>query len=138
MRKLLFLSFTAVMMTLSSSAFAGRYTSLKFTSNTGETYDVATNNLEILVEGDNLTFSNTDLRIPLASLVSMEFEDYDNSTSLIYETVFDGNSPVLVFNINGTPIGHFTSYSQALGSLSQGLYVIKDANGNSIKLSVEK
>ena len=122
----------------SSLSFAGRYTTLKFTSDSGETYTVTTNNLEILVNEANLTFSNTDLTIPLASLVSMEFTDYDDSPASV--DTFDSNpvGAVTVYNLNGMLIGSFESFSEALGSLGQGVFVITDANGNSLKISVVK
>ena len=121
-----------------SLAVAGRYNSLKFTSNSGEIYTVATNNLEILVNGENLTFSNTDLTIPLSSLISMEFTDYDDSPAAIDTVKFDGNGLVTVYNIDGTPVGSFGSYTDALSSLGKGVYVVKDTIGNSLKISVGK
>ena len=127
-----------MMVLIPSLAFAGRYTTLKFTSASGETYNIATNNLEILVNGENLTFNNTNLTIPLSSLVSMEFTDYDESSSAIDAVTFDGNGIVTVYNVNGSSVGSFDSYTEALASLSQGVYVIKDANGNSLKISVGK
>lgn len=126
------------MVLIPSLAFAGRYTTLKFTSDSGEIYNIATNNLEILVNGENLTFNNTDLAIPLSSLVSMEFTDYDESSAAIDAVTFDGNGVVTVYNVNGSSVGSFDSYTEALASLSQGVYVIKDANGNSLKISVGK
>lgn len=119
-------------------ASAGSYRSLKFTSNSGETYIVTTNNLEILVNGENLTFNNTNLTIPLSSLVSMEFTDYDDSPAEIDYVVFEGDGVVTVYDINGTSVGSFDSYTDALASLSQGVYVIKDANNNSLKICVGK
>ena len=127
-----------MMVLIPSLAFAGRYTTLKFTSDSGEIYNIATNNLEILVNGENLTFNNTDLAIPLSSLVSMEFTDYDESSAAIDAVTFDGNGVVTVYNVNGSSVGSFDSYTEALASLSQGVYVIKDANGNSLKISVGK
>lgn len=121
-----------------SLASSGSYSSLKFTSNSGETYTVATNNLEILVNGENLTFNNTNLTIPLSSLVSMEFGDFGNTPSVIDTVSFDGTDLVAVYNPNGTLVGTFASYSEALDSLGQGVYVIRDAKGNSLKISVEK
>ena len=122
----------------SSLAMAGGYSSLMFTSNTGEKYTLATNNLEILVNGENLTFSNTDLTIPLSSLVSMEFTDYDDSPAAIDSVTFDGNGLVTVYNIDGTSVGSFDSYTDALSSLGKGVYVVKDTIGNSLKISVGK
>ena len=121
-----------------SLAFAGKYNSLKFTSSTGETYTVATNNLEILVNGEKLTFSNTDLTIPLSSLISMEFTDYDGSPAAIDTVNFDVNGLVTVYNIDGTSVGSFDSYTDALSSLGKGVYVVKDTIGNSLKISVRK
>ena len=139
MKKFSLLFFMLLTMALTPSlAFAGRYNSLKFTSNTGETYTVATNNLEILVDGENLTFSNTNLTIPLASLVSMEFTDYDDNAADAHTIVIDGDNSVSVYDINGTSVGSFDSYSEALAALGHGFYVIKDANGNSLKISVGK
>lgn len=121
-----------------SLAIAGRYNSLKFTSDSGETYTVATKNLEIIVGSENLTFSNTNLTIPLTSLVSMEFADYDDNPAEIDTVEFDGEGTVTVYGLNGTKVGSFDSYAEALASLGQGLYVIKDASGNSLKVNVEK
>lgn len=134
---LLFLM-VSLMVLPSSLAMAGRYSSLKFTSSTGETYTVATNNLEILVNDENLTFSNTDLTLPLSSLVSMEFTDNDDSSAEIDEISFDGNSAIAVYDINGTSVGSFDSYAEALSSLGEGVYVVKYTNGNSLKISVGK
>lgn len=139
MKKISLLFLMLLMIALTPSvAFAGRYSSLKFTSNSGDTYTVATNNLEILVSGGNLTFSNTDLIIPVSSLVSMEFSDYDDNPAEIDNVTFDRKSAVTVYNLNGTSIGSFDSFSDALSSLNKGLYVIKDLNGNSFKVNVEK
>lgn len=123
---------------ISTSALAGRYNSLEFTSNTGETYTVATEDLEILVEGDNLSFNNTDLTIPLTSLVSMEFGDFDIDTTEVESISVNQEGAVTVYNLNGTSAGTFNSYTEALAALRPGLYVIKDANGNSLKVNVEK
>lgn len=121
-----------------SLVLGGRYNSLKFTSSTGETYTVATNNLEIIVNGENLTFSNTNLLIPLTSLVSMEFADFEENPAGIDAVAFDGKGIVTVYSINGTTVGSFESFAEAFSSLDQGLYVIKDSNGNSLKITVEK
>ena len=52
MKKFSLLILLMSMMALPSSlAMAGSYKSLKFASDTGEKYTVATNNLEILVNG---------------------------------------------------------------------------------------
>ena len=122
----------------SSLAMAGRYSSLMFTSNSGEKYTIATNNLEILVNDENLTFSNTDLTIPLSSLISMEFTDYDDSPAAIDTVKLDGDGLVTVYNIDGTSVGSFDSYTDALSSLVKGVYVVKDTIGNSLKISVGK
>ena len=121
-----------------ASATAGRYNTLTFTSNGGETYSVSTNNLEILISGDNLSFNNTDIIIPLSTLMSMEFADYDDSPAGVDSFVTDGSGAVTVFTIDGTVVGAFGSYSVALRSLTRGIYVIKDENGKSIKVKVGK
>ena len=139
MKKFSLLFLMALMMALPSSlAMAGRYSYLEFTSNTSEIYTVATNNLEILVNGENLIFSNTDLMIPLSSLISMEFTEYDDSPAAIDTVKFDGNGLVTVYNIDGTALGSFDSYTDALSSLGKGVYVVKDTIGNSLKISVGK
>lgn len=139
MRKISILFLMLLMMALTPSmASAGRYSSLKFISESGETYTVATENLEILIHGANLTFSNTNLKIPVSSLVSMEFGNFDDSSSAVNSSVADQNGVVSVFDINGTLLGSFGSFSEALGSLSPGIYVIMDSNGNSLKVSVGK
>ena len=139
MKKISFLFLMMLMTAISSSvAFAGRYTMLKFTSNGGETYTIATNNLEILINDGNLTFNNTDLTLPLASLVSMEFTDYDDDPSNVNSLSFDHNGIVTVYNVNGILVGSFDSYSEAFNSLGRGVFVFKDTNGNTLKVSVGK
>lgn len=121
-----------------STASAGGYNYLKFTSDSGEIYAIAAENLEILIEDGSLTFNNTDLIIPLTSLVSMEFGDIDDDPAAIDSPIMDQMGVVTVFNIEGTRYGSFGSYSEALDSLEPGLYVIKDSNGNSLKIRVGK
>lgn len=131
--------FIMLMTAFSSSLVkAGSYKSLKFTSNSGETFTVLTNNLEILVNGENLSFNNTDLTIPLSSLVSMEFTEYDESQAAVDCVVFDSKGIVTVYDIKGSSIGTFDSYTEALALLNQGVYVIIDINGNSLKICVGK
>ena len=139
MKKLSFLLFMTMVLILPASlAHGGKYNSLRFNSDSGEIYTVATNNLEILVDGESLSFSNIDLIIPLSSLVSMEFTDFDDNPAGIDSAIPNSESAVTVFNMGGVIIGSFESYSQALSSLNQGVYVIKDANGNSLKVRVGK
>lgn len=137
--KKLFLFLVLPMLTFSTSvSSAGRYSSLKFTSNTGEIYTVTTNNLEILIQDGNIVFNNTNLIIPLSSLETMEFTDYDGSSSDVDSLQFDSVGSVTVYRLNGTIAGSFDSYAEALDSLSRGIYVIKDENGNSLKVRKEK
>ena len=139
MKKFSLLFLMVSMMALPSSlAFAGRYNSLKFTYNSGETYTIATDNLEIQVNGENLTFSNTDIMIPLSSLVSMEFMDYDNNPAEINSVSFVDKGAVTVYTVNGISVGSFDSCADALSSLGKGVYVVKDSIGNSLKISVGK
>ena len=139
MKKISFLFLMMLLTAISSSvAFAGRYSMLKFSSNGGETYTIATNNLEILINDGNLTFNNTDLTLSLASLVSMEFTDYDDDPSTVNSLSFDHNGIVTVYNVNGILVGSFDSYSEAFNSLGRGVFVFKDTNGNTLKVSVGK
>ena len=121
-----------------SLSFAGRYMSLKFTSVTGDTYTISTNNLAISIHDKNLLFNNTDLIIPFESLSSMEFTDYDNNSTIINTVIQNKESRVEVYKINGTLHGSFGSMSEAWYSLPQGLYVIKDDNGNTFKVNIGK
>lgn len=128
----------SVLTLCTATSFAGRYNSLKFISDRGETYTVTTNNLEIFINGENISFSNTDLILPLSSLVTMEFTDYDDSPAEINAIMFERNGVVMIYNLNGMAIGSFESYSEAFGSLNNGIYVIKDVRGNSLKVKIEK
>lgn len=128
-----------LMMALSTFvSSAGRYNALKFTSKAGDIYTVVADNLEIQINGNDISFNNTDITIPLNSLVSMEFTDYDDNPAEINSVIPDMEGVVTVYNMNGTMIGSFGSYSEALGSLSHGVFVIKDTNGNSLKVSMIK
>ena len=137
-KKSLLFSLLLIAALFPSAAFSGRYNSLKFTSVSGETYTLASDNLEIFVEGENLAFNNTELTLPLSSLVSMEFTDTYDSPSAIEDIVFDRDGAVKVYDLGGTPTGSFDSFSEALASLPKGIYVIKDSNGYSLKVTVEK
>lgn len=139
MRKTALLIFMLSMMASATSvALAGGYNSLKFTSDTGEIYTITTDNLEILIEGENLVFNNTDLSLPLATLLSMEFTDYSDETAGTDSMIIEPDAAVTVFDLNGVSIGSFDTYSEAISALCNGVFVIKDANGNSLKISVGK
>lgn len=110
---------------------------LKFTTTDGETYGVETENLEITVQGENLTFSNTNLLLPIADLATMEFvETYESGTTaveLIPEAV---EGAVAVYSLDGNALGSFASFSDALKSLGQGVYIVVDSEGNTLKIAV--
>lgn len=123
---------------MASMAFAGGYKTLTFTSGQGETYEVVTANLELFVVGDNLTFSNTDLIIPLSSLVSMEFTDYSNEWASIDTMVPGLEGGVAAYSLNGVYLKTFNSLTEALSSLGKGIFVIKDGEGRTLKVNIDR
>lgn len=138
MKKLIVSGLMAVVSVLTSVSFAEGYSTLKFTSASGEVFTVETNNLEISVYGENLAFNNTDLLIPLSTLETMEFIDHYDGPAAVETVVASFESTVLVYGIDGKVVASFDSYTEALSSLGKGVYVIKDANGKTLKISIGK
>lgn len=130
MKKFLFTGF-GLLMSLYVSA---DYSSMEFKYSDGTTKVLTAPGLTITVEGANLKVTNSDgqtLSIPSASLASMQFVNGDASG--VSEITAD-NSPVKVYNVNGIYVGEFDSFNDAKASLPQGVYVIRNAEGETFKL----
>lgn len=121
---------------LTATMYADGYGSLKFTMDNGQTYVVETYNLEFTVGADHITFNNTNLTIPVNSVVSMEFTDPFTGPAEVDKIEFNTAEGVEVFTVDGMTLGAFNTCAEAIGSLSKGVYVIKDAKGNSLKIRV--
>lgn len=128
---------TFVLMAMASALMSLTYAndgfeSLVFKSATGESYSVKTEGLEIYFNDGKLTFSNDNLVIPVASLVSMEFSD----NSGVERILSDATGPVTVLSVDGIRIGEFSSLQEAYGGLKPGVYVVRHSNGKNFKISV--
>lgn len=135
-RKITFvlLAMTSVLMSL---AYADEgFETLVFKSATGESYSVDTRGLEMYFKDGKLTFSNTELTIPVASLVSMEFSD----NSGVGETSSDSDSDgsVEVFTVDGIRKGEFSSLQEANGALKKGLYIVRLRGRKTFKIRIEQ
>lgn len=135
-KKLLLL--VLMLFSITSSVFADGYRSLKFTMGNGETYIVESKDLEFVIRDQNITFNNTDLILPVGSLVSMEFTDHYTGPAGVNEITLNDSGKIKVFTIDGKNIGEFNSYNDVVGSLPEGVYVINDSKGTSLKIRVEK
>ena len=139
MIKKIFFSFLMLVSFFTSATFAVGFNTLKFTYDSGKTYSVDTDDLELIIEGENLSFNNTDFTIPLSSLLSMEFIDHYDAPAAVDALSFDcPQGRISVYNLKGTFAGSFDSFSQALNSLGEGVFVIKGSNGETLKVNVGK
>lgn len=121
---------TSVLMSL---AYADEgFETLVFKSATGESYCVDTRGLEMYFKDGKLTFSNTELTIPVASLVSMEFSD----NSGVGETLSDSDGTIEVFTVDGIRKGEFSSLQDANGALKKGLYIVRLRDGKTFKIRI--
>ena len=122
----------------SSVAMGEGFKALQFTKDNGKTYTILPNNLEFCFNEDLITFNNIDLHLPVTSVVSMEFTDNYVDPSGVEQIAVNTSGKIEVFTMEGKAIGGFDSYSDAINSLTNGIYVIKDSKGNSLKIKVGK
>lgn len=136
MKRRITFAMIAMASVLMSTAFADGYETLVLKSTTGESYSVKTENLEIYFKDGKLTFSNSELNLPVSSLVSMEFADKSGGNSGVEEIAVALEGPVEIYTLDGVKAGEFSSLNDAYGSLQKGVYVVRHPNG-SFKINVQ-
>lgn len=134
MKKLLFI---AAMTVMSLTASAENVLHMVFKTADGVAHSIEASGLDIkFTEGKMKAANATEtLTIPLSDLVSMEFDD---GSASIYDTVATEDGEVTVSNINGIEIGRFPSLTTATDNLPDGIYVITQSSGKSLKLIINK
>lgn len=132
MKKILLASAIAL---LSLPAFAdGEF--LLFKTADGVSHSIAASGLEIKFEDGAMVATNASesLSLPLSDLATMEFAA-SNAVSSIVSSI---EGTVAVMNINGVMLGNYASAEEAANYLAPGIYVIRNASGESSKLLVRK
>lgn len=133
MKKLLLI---AIAIVASVSAYAYDYLCINKTDGYIKAYVV--DGLTLTVSGDNLVITNDagqQATEPLAELASMEFS---NEATGVNDALADADTAVTLFTIDGVALGEFSSLNAALNSLSNGVYVIKKSNGETVKILISK
>ena len=122
------------------TASAASYSYLQFTDKAGNSEYVSTEGLTIIVDGSNLTVTNSagsEFKFDANELVSMKFTNSNAGSNGIKSIKFE-NGEVEAYSIDGSYAGKFGDVNDARGSLPNGVYVLKNAQGESIKIVVNK
>lgn len=133
MKKLLLCALLAL-----AACTASAYNFMEFKYADGKVKTLSTVGLTITVDGTNLLISNLageSLNVASDNLVSMQFTD-DNSAKVA--TIIDLNSSVDAYNLEGVHFGKFDSAKDAHASLQPGVYVLKNSEGGTIKIVINK
>ena len=115
------------------------YPSMEFVKTDGTSEIIPSKGLTITSDGTNLILTNAYQHyqtIPMADVSYMQFSESDAASVEEVQAAVQGE--VSVYNVSGVHVGNFSSASEAWENLSQGLYLVKDINGNSIKILVTK
>lgn len=123
-----------------SSAFAmmADYSALTFTDNTGSKLSVSTANLVITISDGQLKAVGGEgsLEFTLTDLVSMEFTDDPNVAGVSAPGAEGG--AVALYTLDGREAGRFSTIEQAQRQLEDGVYIVKLANGGTLKIYLKK
>lgn len=119
--------------------FAENYQTLLFQTADGGKIPVPTANLVISVDDGKLFISNTDesMILETSDLMSMEFIEEALSPS-ITESLYSDASPVKLYTLDGLFAGEFCCIDSARENLPGGIYIIKLADGGSLKVNFKK
>lgn len=114
------------------------YNAMEFTTETGEKFTIGMDNLIISVDGQSIKAvngENTELNFDVASLASMQFVEFDNS-GVDQIRAYEGG--VVLFRIDGSRAGSFGSLEEARASLEGGVYIVRLADGGTLKIILKK
>lgn len=132
-----FLLSGALLLGASISMFAN-FNSLVFNFSDGTSKSLLTAGLVITVNGNTLEVENSQgqsLSINTGKLISMQF--VNNNGTGVKPIEFE-NSEVEVYNMEGVNLGKFSSIDSARDSLSNGVYILRNTKGETIKIVVKK
>lgn len=136
MKKILFAALAIC--AISPDVRAASYNGMKFISSTGEQLIVAAENLEMKFKEGFVGFNNSDVRLPLNTLVSMEFCNLENDPASVETICAEEKGEVALFAVDGQLVGHYNSLQDAVNGAGDGIYVVKCADGNVLKVRIIK
>lgn len=112
------------------------YNRLLFRTLTGEEKSIGLSDMNIIYTNGEMiaTSGNESVKIPLATLKSMEFSNSNSVGSAMGDDV----SEVNVYSVNGICLGNFDSKADALNALPTGVYILKSKKGVTSKVSISK
>lgn len=115
------------------------YKNLSFATADGGKFAIGAQNLVITVSGDKVTATNGKddaLEFDTSSLSYMEFTDFEDPAKVDRIEEFSG--PATLYTLDGQPAGRFGSLEEARSSLAGGIYVVRLADGSSLKVYIKK
>ena len=120
------------------SLSASDYNAMVFTMNNGSQKSISTENLEITFSNSELQAKSnqTVLTLTLTDVKSMNFGE--TVTSSVSSLESEKESTVYIFTLSGIYEGSFPSLSNAVENLENGIYVIRNTEGKTFKITVEK
>ncbi|MCH5258057.1 MAG: T9SS type A sorting domain-containing protein [Lachnospiraceae bacterium] len=136
MRKLLLLSFLTIAWMSVKAVTPYKYMEFKTTENTSLVFEAE--GLEIEINDGVLSLSNASgqkMNIDVSTLASMQFTD---NPATIFNITFDSDSKIQVYKLDGTVVGNFPNISNAIYTLSPGIYILKSTEGQTVKIMIEK
>lgn len=119
---------------VSALSVRAEYTAMTFKKTDGDKHVIALAGLTLNMSDGLLTAANAtaSVSIPLAQLESMEFSYGSSAATAIYEQSLSRQATA--YTLDGVEAGVFSTVSEALTSLAPGTYVIKYADGTTLKI----
>lgn len=117
------------------------YKAMEFTTSDGGTFTVGTDGLTITLENGDLKLTNeagTEMTIAAESVLSMEFTDWADPDDGVCTPTIVPDGRVAAFDTSGMPAGEFESVADALGRLPEGVFILTNGAGNSLKVRVSR
>ena len=136
--KKIFLLFSFLTFISMSVKAVAPYKYLEFKTTENTSIVVETDGLGIEINDGVLSLSNTSgqkMNIDASTLVFMQFTD--NSAS-VNNIAVDSNLRVQVYKPEGTVVGTFANASDAMNSLTPGVYILKSIEGQTVKIMIGK
>ncbi len=120
------------------AAHAESYAYLTFQKADGTVVSIDVESLEMTLQDGKLTYTNSvgTGTLTLADLAAMYFSASD-ATAITPVVVDSTDGKVEVFSLKGTSYGTFSSVKAVQGSVPAGMYIVKMANGKTLKITVK-
>lgn len=134
MRKYTLLAIIALAATFGSA----KYNYMEFVTDDGASLYISADNLSITIDGDKVTATSgsDQLDFDTASLSLMRFSP--NGSSAVENLEISTSDAVVFYTTDGKYAGEFRSLGDARSSLETGIYVVKLANGGTLKIHIKK